>query len=86
LLEPANVSDHIDWVRKFHDWVANQLTWTVPSNLSAAVNVNNLCAVVWSFGILGALAGGVNTLMLKQNASIWPSALHYFFMNGSLES
>jgi hypothetical protein len=58
----------------------------VPSNLSAAVNVNNLCAVVWSFGILGALAGGVNTLMLKQNASIWSSALNYFFMNGSLES
>jgi hypothetical protein len=86
LLEPANVSDHIDWVWKFHDWVANQLTWTVPSNLSAAVNVNNFCAVVWSFGILGALAGGVNTLMLKQNASIWPSALGYFFMNGSLES
>jgi hypothetical protein len=85
LLEPANVSDHIDWVWKFHDWVANQLTWTVPSNLSAAVNVNNFCAVVGSFGILGALAGGVNTLMLKQNASIWPSALDYFFMNGSLE-
>jgi hypothetical protein len=58
----------------------------VPSNLSAAVNVNNLCAVVWSFGILGSLAGGVNTLMLKQNASIWPSALDYFFMDGSLES
>jgi hypothetical protein len=86
LLEPANVSDHIDWVRKSHDRVANQLTWTVPSNLPAAVNVNNFCAVVWSFGILGALAGGVNTLMLKQNASIWSSALNYFFMNGSLES
>jgi hypothetical protein len=57
----------------------------MPSNLSASVNVNNFCAVVWSLGVLGALSCGVNTLMLKQNAGVRPSALHDFFMDGSLE-
>jgi hypothetical protein len=57
----------------------------VPSYLSAPVNVNNFGAVVWSLGVLGPLSSGVNTFMLKQNAGVWPSALHYFFMDGSLE-
>jgi hypothetical protein len=58
----------------------------VPSNLSASINVNNRCAIVRSLGILSALASGVNTFMLKQNAGIWPNALHYLLMDGSLES
>jgi hypothetical protein len=57
----------------------------VPRNLSASVNVNNFCAIVWSLGVLGALSCGVNTFMLKQNAGVGPSALHNFFMDGSLE-
>jgi hypothetical protein len=68
-----------------HYWVANQLPWTVPGNLSAAVNINDFCSIVWSFGIFGALAGRVNTFVLKQNASIWSNASRYFFMDGSLE-
>jgi hypothetical protein len=85
LLEPANVADNVYWVWKLHYWVANQLTWTVPGYFSATVNVNDLSTIVWSLGIFGALAGCVNTLVLKQDAGVWPNASCYFFMDGSLE-
>jgi hypothetical protein len=57
----------------------------VPGNFSATVNVDDFCSIVWALGIFGALASCVDTLMLKQDAGVWPNASRYFLMDGSLE-
>jgi hypothetical protein len=57
----------------------------VPSNLATAININYLCSIGWSLRVLGALSRGISAHVLKQDASIWPQTLNYFFVDSSLK-
>jgi hypothetical protein len=85
LFKPANVSNNVNGIWKPHDRVTNQLTWSVPSYLATAININHLGTISWAFGVLGALSCGIGAHVLKQDASIWPQTLNYFFVDSSLK-
>jgi hypothetical protein len=61
------------------------LAWAVPGDLTAAINIDDLCAIGRSFGIFGSLARCVGTLVLKQYHGVWPSASNYLFMSLALK-
>src|SRR5207302_26694 len=57
-LEPADVGDDVDGVGERDDRVPGELARSVPRDPPAAVDVDDGCAIGWSFPLFGALAGG----------------------------
>jgi hypothetical protein len=60
-----NVIDHIERFSQSDDRVADQLSGTVPSDLAAAVGVDDWSAVNWSLVRLSAPSGGVDRRVLQ---------------------
>jgi hypothetical protein len=86
LLEVSNITDNINRIWQPHYWIANQLAGAVPSDFSAAVNVNNGSAIGWALGVFGSLAGGVGALVLKQNTGVAADARYNFLVDRALKS
>ena len=70
LLQPAHVRDDVDRLGQPHDRVADELARTVPGDLAAAVDVDDRRAVPRPLVRLGALAGGVDGLVLEQQDGV----------------
>jgi hypothetical protein len=66
--------NHIERTWQRHDGIPSELSWSVPSDASAAVHVDDRCAVGGSFPRLGAPAGGVNRFMLEKQHSVYSLA------------
>jgi hypothetical protein len=50
--------------------ISNELSRTVPSDFSTAIDIENLCAISWAFLGQSALASGVDRRMLEQNQGV----------------
>jgi hypothetical protein len=44
----------------------------MPGELSSTVNLDDLGAIIWSFGVFSSFARCVYAAVLKQNDSVWP--------------
>jgi hypothetical protein len=57
-------------IGKAHNWIAHQLAWTMPSDLSTAINIDHRGAVDWSLIYLRAFSSGIDRWVFKQNEGI----------------
>jgi hypothetical protein len=57
----------------------------MPSELTAAINFNNLRSIVWPLEVLGSLTGGVYAGVFEQDDSIWSLFCHYLLVDISLK-
>jgi hypothetical protein len=57
----------------------------MPSELSTAIYLNHLSAIIWPLRVFGSFASGVYAAVLEQNNSVWPGLGYYFFMDFALK-
>lgn len=79
------MSDHVDWVGQPNDWIADELAWSMPGDLSAAVHVDHRGAVGRALSIFGALAGGVDRLVFEEQQGVWAGSRNDFGVHFALE-
>ena len=63
----ANESDNIISIDEFYYGVTNDLTYAMPSNLAAAIDVDDWSSIDGAFVYLSAATGGIDRRVLKEN-------------------
>ena len=84
-LESSHVCHNIDGVGESDDGIAHQLPGSVPRNLAAAIDVDDLGAVCWALVRLGTFAGRVNAGVFEEKQGVGHPPGDNILVNASLK-